>query len=221
MSEYKISYKELQEYIEQIICENGNEEWLNYKPEIMTALTGTFSDGVSANKREHEQLLNLWSNIESNKSKFLIDKKYIRIHDSMLIFIEALFTGGMFDAILKYSQDVPISEVYSIGMASSIVFALINILRGAVELEDDDFCLYLQFVTYYNEMDKFSKEDIKKWFPQNNKCNMKDDRWKCTYCVNSHCNITDEQIDDMIISLVRKKVIKPVSNDTTYYKVWR
>lgn len=96
MAEYKMTYEELEQLVDDSIANTrGNREYLvEYKIEILAALTGSFSDEISSNKKELEQLFDLWANWQNEKSQLLLGTRYIRIHDGMVQFIIAFITGG-------------------------------------------------------------------------------------------------------------------------------
>lgn len=224
MAEYKMSYDELQKFVEDAISNSkgDKDKLLSHKSEILTALTGVFSDETMANKKEQDQLMELWTNQEREKSKLLLGKRYIRIHDGMLTFLEAFLTGGAFDIILESNkQNVSLSEAITVGALSTVVLSLVHLFREAAKLEDFDFCLYKQAVANHYEKSEFTEEDIISWYPIDGTCNIHTKKWNC--CHLSHVNKCGINIDNIreTISLLEKKGILDFryENEKKIYKI--
>ena len=77
MAEYKMSYEELQNFIDGAIknSHGDRDKLLSHKAEILTALTGVFADESVANQREQNQLMELWTNQQNDKSQLLLGKR--------------------------------------------------------------------------------------------------------------------------------------------------
>lgn len=205
-----MSYDELQQFVDDAIeNSNGNKEnMILHKAEILTALTGVFSDELVANQKEQEQLIELWSNQQNNKSQLLLGKKHIRIHDGMLDFVEAFLTGGAFDIVLEMVQGVTFPAAFTVGAASSVVVALVHLFRGAATLGDFDFCLYMQAVTHFYEKKEFTKDDVISWYPINGICNMHTNKWNCQHIeINDKCGVKPDDVDWILSSLVDKQIL--------------
>lgn len=76
MAEYQISYEELEKIVDKSIAvTHGNQgELEKHRIEILVALTGVFSEEISSNKKELEELTNLWMNRNEGKSQLLFGK---------------------------------------------------------------------------------------------------------------------------------------------------
>ena len=210
MAEYKMSYDELQGFIDEAINNShGNKDkLLSHKAEILTALTGVFADEPMANQKEQNQLMELWTNQQGEKSKLLLGKRYIRIYDGMLAFLEAFLTGGFCDVVLDMVLGVPFPAAITVGAVSSVVSVIVKIFSEAASLEDFDFCLYMQAVTHFYEKKEFSMDDIISWYPSGSTCNMHNSKWDCCHVVpNDKCGVNIKDIDDIVKSLYDKGIL--------------
>lgn len=218
-----MTYNELQLFVKEAIdMTNGDkEELLQHEAEILTALTGVFSDELVANQKEQEQLIELWSNQQGNKSQLLLGKKHIRIHDGMLEFIKAFLVGGAFELVLEISKGLCFPSAFPVSTVSSIVLALVQLFRSAATLDDYDFCLYMQVVTHYYEKKRFTKDDVISWYPISGVCNMHTDKWNCKHAgANDICGVTLDDIDWILNSLVEKKILDRKQNENILlYKI--
>ena len=208
MAEYKMSYEELQNFIDGAIknSHGDRDKLISHKAEILTALTGVFADESIANQREQNQLMELWTNQQDDKSQLLLGKRYIRIYDGMLAFLEAFLTGGFCDVILDVALGVSLPAALTVGAVSSVVSVIVKVLSEAANLEDYDFCLYMQIVTHFYEKKEFSKEDVMLWYPMGNICNMHTSKWSCCHKEpDNKCGVKD--IDEIIQSLYDKGIL--------------
>lgn len=227
MAEYQISYEDLEKIVDKSIANtNGNQRELEkHRIDILVALTGIFSEEISSNKKELEELTNLWTNRYEEKSQLLFGTKYIRIHDGMVDFLEAFITGGFFDSLLVAIAETPRVATLTVGAVSSVVIAIVNIFVKAVELDDFDFCLCLRAMENYHIKKEFTDDDILEWFSnnRNNECSLHDDRWKCThYEENDKCSILDGKISEVVSSLMDKDILDyKHEGKTKYYTLKR
>ncbi len=210
MAEYKMSYDELQKFIDEAINNSyGNKDILSsHKAEILTALTGVFADESIANQKEQNQLMELWTNQQNEKSQLLLGKRYIRIYDGMLAFLEAFLTGGLCDVIFDVALGVTLPAALTVGAVSSIVTVIVKVFSEAASLEDFDFCLYMQLVTHFYEKKEFSKDDIISWYPSGGICNMHTSKWDCCHLEsNDKCSVEEKDIDEILQSLYDKEIL--------------
>ncbi|MCM1126796.1 MAG: hypothetical protein NC429_10015 [Lachnospiraceae bacterium] len=210
MAEYKMSYNELQVFIDDAINNTcgDKDKLLAHKAEILTALTGVFADESIANQKEQNQLMELWTNQQGDKSQLLLGKRYIRIYDGMLAFLEAFLTGGLCDVILDLALGVSFPASLTVGAVSSVVTVMVKVFSEAVSLEDFDFCLYMQIVTHFYEKKEFSKDDILSWYPSGGVCNMHTSKWDCCHRgQNDRCEVVEKDIDDIVQSLYDKGIL--------------
>ena len=215
-----MSYEELEHFIDDTINKSGEykKALSDHKPEILTALTGFFENDSIANQREQQQLIELWQNQSSEKSQFLFRKRYIRISDFMISFLEAFLAGGLCDALI--AKDCPISNALSVSVVSSMVFAIYHTLKNAATLDDNDFCLYIQLTEKYYEVKEFTKEDVLSWYPKKSICNIEKHKWNCLYYgEDGKCEIESRNIENTIESLVSKGILKiRYERDKTVYQ---
>lgn len=205
-----MSYDELQNFIDEAINKSygDKDKLLSHKAEILTALTGVFADESIANQKEQNQLMELWTNQQGEKSQFLLGKRYIRIYDGMLAFLEAFLTGGLCDAILDVALGVSLPASLTVGAVSSVVTVIVKVFSEAAKLEDFDFCLYMQIVTHFYEKKEFSKDDIMLWYPSGCDCNMHISKWDCCHTEpNDKCGVKEKDIDEIIQSLYDKGIL--------------
>lgn len=227
MAEYKMSHEELQCFVDEAIKNSAGDKknMMLHKAEILTALTGVFDDEVVANQREQKQLLELWSNQQDDKSQLMLGKRYIRIYDGMLAFVEAFLTGGLCDAVLSTALlGNTVSGAFTVGAISSVVYAIVKVLKEAVSLEDYDLCLYMQMAAHYNEKEDFVKEEMMQWFPCDDICNQLTRKWTCSHIQSGDkCGVQENDIDDMIESLYDKKILdyRHRDNKKSYFILMR
>lgn len=224
MAEYKMTYEELALFVEEAIAKsNGNQSLLQKsKAEILTALTGVFNEEVETNRVEQERLMELWSNIQSERTQALVGKTYVRVYDGVLKFIEAFLTGGLCDTVILVAQGVgSMPTALTASAISSVVFAIRAVIKEAVRLTDDDFCLYLQIVTHFYDKKRFTKSDARTWFPCGRVCNMHTSKWNCRYLLESdECGMSEDVIEKVLEEYCNKGILESTINEREkYYKI--
>lgn len=213
MSEYKLTFKNVTDIIEQAIQERieqaPNSAFLlnQNKAELLTAITGEF-DG----ERERiNEAVELWQNQISQPNEWLLGSRYIRIKDIILSGFKWAITSGLVDMILLGGA------VGGIAMAGSLAITLHDIFKNSASLENIDFCIYMQAV-YHSYKDKnFTIEEAFQWFPKGKpkSCNMKTQQWKCPFIqVDEICAIDKEKIEDSIDNLCKKNILKKIDGYT-------
>lgn len=120
------------------------------------------------------------------------------------------------------ASNAPLAVSLTVGTISPLVIALLNMFVKASNLNDFDFCLYMQAVTHFYEKREFTYDDILDWFqrPNNTSCNMHDSRWQCTH-LNDHdeCGVLPE-IKNIIRSLYDKGILEyRYKGKTKFYKL--
>lgn len=209
MAEYTMTYEEVKEFVDNCISESENAGILNsYRSEILVAITAR-DENDKGNQASIKESVELWENQVEAPSELLLGTRYIVIKDSVIKFIEAALTSGLIDAIITNPQS-PMTGM-TVGVASGIVFALIEIFKSVSELEDYDFCVYMQAVTHFRAHRKFTQSDLEHWFPHEGDmiCNMHNSNWDCEYLMDDDtCNISRrDHLKDAIDSLCRKNLL--------------
>lgn len=209
MAEYNITYEEIKEFVEDCISKSPDSGHLQaYQSEILAAITAR-NEMDRVNSTAVLESIELWENQIRTPSSLLLGTRYIVIKDSVMIFVEAAFTSGLLDAIIANPQD-PIAGI-SVGVASGIVFALIEIFRSISKLEDFEFCVYMQAVTHFHSHKEFTINDLECWFPResNLKCNMHNSKWDCEHLLaNDICDMLEgDHLVEALESLCDKKIL--------------
>lgn len=210
MAEYNMTYNELKGFIED--CIDNSENLLEHKAELLVALT----TNVNSNSEEIEDMLSLWENQIGRPSELLLGTRYIRIKDSMLAFIGAACSSGLVDVLISAN---PVAGI-TIGIASGVVCSLIELFTCVSNLDDLDFCIYMQAVRHYKAHKYFSKDDLLDWFPhgENSICNMHNSTWDCEFFENDNCSIlAGGGIDEALDSLMGKGLLERERRDRQYF----
>ncbi len=204
MAEYNMTYDELKNFIDESIelSENKND-LAKYKAEILAALTANVN---SENSSEMKDMLSLWQNQIGTPSEILLGTRYIRIKDCMVAFIGVAFSSGLMDVILSGNPVVGMT----VGVASGVVYSLIELFTNISSLDELDFCIYMQAVCHFKAHKFFTKDNLLEWFPHdgNLTCNMHNSKWDCDFLENDNCSmIVDGGIERAIESLVGKGLL--------------
>lgn len=217
MAEYYISYKELEEVVNQYITNiPNNDRLVEYKAEILSALTGDFEPNDAENVKE---TVALWKNQIEKTSQLLLGTKYISIQQTLLAFLKLALTSGLIDAVILYvTQGTLLGFTFAVG--SNIAFTLWEWFTSVKNLDDFDFCIYMQAVTHFNEYKYFTIQDMKSWFPteQNQICNMHNSTWDCDHLnIDNTCDIIKkEKINDALKSLYKKGLLDYITENDHY-----
>lgn len=213
MAEYNMTYDELKRFIEDCIDSSESKDYLSeHKAELLAALT----TNVNNSSVEIKDVLSLWENQIGRPSELLLGTRYIRIKDSMLAFIGAAFSSGLVDAFLSAN---PIAGI-TVGVASGVVCSLIELFTSVSNLDDLDFCIYMQAVCHFKTHKPFSKDDLIDWFPHGGDltCNMHNSKWDCEFIENDKCSIlADDGIDKALDSLMEKGLLKRERLEKQYF----
>lgn len=214
MAEYNMTYDELKGFVEDCIDNSENKPHLiEYKAAILAALTANVNN---SNPMEMEDMLSLWKNQIGKPSELLLGTRYIRIKDSMMAFIGAACSSGLVDALISAN---PVAGI-TVGVVSGVVGSLIDLLTSVSNLDDLDFCIYMQAVCHFKTYKFFSKNDLLDWFPhgENLTCNMHNSKWDCEFFENGKCSIlTNGGIDKALDSLMGKGLLNRERRDKQYF----
>lgn len=215
MAEYYLTYKEFSEYIDECILGGiGDKKLLEeHKSEIMAALLSECESNGSERNESIQDMVELWQNQVSKPSELLLGKRYIAIQSGMIEFLKKFITSGIIEEIIKPIQTQTSVEI---GITSSITIALAiyEIFSKTKNLDDWDFCVFLQVRRHYCQNKEFSKSDLLEWFPNgvNLTCNMHNLIWRCSYYLEEtdNCDIRTN-IERAIASLLQKEILKITS----------
>lgn len=204
MAEYHMTYSELKDFIDICIKGSENQNTLSeYKAEILAALTVNVNND---NSIEAKDILSLWENQIGTPSELLLGTRYICIKDSMITFIKGAFSSGLVDTLIS---DTPASAI-TVGVASGVVFSLIELFTKVNSLNDLDFCIFMQAVHHFKKHKYFTKDDLLDWFPHGGNliCNMHNSKWDCEFLENDKCSIIqDNGIEQALGSLIEKNLL--------------
>lgn len=219
MAEYNMSYEEIKKFVEDCINKSPDSVHLHaYQSEILAAITARDEMDRVDNATILESI-ELWKNQIHTPSSLLLGTRYISIKDSVINFIKAALTSGLVDAIISDPQN-PMTGI-SIGVASGIVFALIDVLKSVSELNDFDFCIYMQAVKHFRTHEEFTINDLRQWFPKNDfKCNMHTPKWDCEHFIKDNiCDMLEgNHLEEALKSLCDKNIlIKRIENGNITY----
>lgn len=211
MAEYNMTYEEIQEFVDDCIKKSQNAYNLNlHRSEILAAITAR-DENDRENYTSIKESIELWENQVGAPSELLLGTRYIVIKDSVITFIQAALTSGLIDAIIANPQN-PMSGI-TVGVASGVVFALIEIFKSVSELEDFDFCVYMQAVTHYRAHREFTQDDLEQWFPHGSdtSCNMHNSKWDCEYLMpGDSCSMLQQNhLKEALDSLCGKCLLTP------------
>lgn len=208
MAEYNMTYNELENEIDSYIrATPNNQKLLEYRAEIMAAITGDYSqhDPISV-----DETISLWQNQLDRSTELRIGKKYIAVRSSLFEFLPKLCASGMLDALIVLKETGSMAG-FTISVGTSIAIAIWELINSVKTLDDWDFCIYMQAVTHFNENHGFTKDDLLGWLPhgQPPTCNMHNSIWQCEYFHDHVCTmVIDDHVDDALKSLINKKILK-------------
>lgn len=224
MAEYSMTYADAKSFVSDCINNSPTPENLEpHKVEILAALTmrtADIGDNISGELRES---LELWENQVGNPSKLLLGTRYFSVKSSVIKLVESMITSGLMDLVISNIQAKVPNPMYgmTIGVGSAVVLGLADIFKSASELQDHDFCVYMQAVTHFHEHKRFQKSDLLEWFPHGEKkeCNMHNSKWECEYYMDDDsCSMLKlDNLDKALKSLEEKKLIKPEHENRQYY----
>ena len=204
MAEYNMTYEELKNYIDECVEKSeSKDDLLRYKAEILAALT---TNANNENSSKMKDMLSLWQNQIGTPSELLLGTRYIRIKDSMIAFIEGACSSGLVDVLISSN---PVTSI-TVGVISGVMFSLIELFTSVSELNDLDFCIYMQAVCHFKRHKIFTKNDLLNWFPHgdNLTCNMHTSRWDCEFFENDKCSIiASDGIEQALESLIEKNLL--------------
>lgn len=214
MAEYNMTYDELKSFVEDCIYNSESKTRLTeHKAVILAALTANVNN---SNPVEMEDMLSLWENQIGRPSELLLGTRYIHIKDSMLAFMGAACSSGLVDALISAN---PVAGI-TVGVVSGVVCSLIELLTSVSNLDDLDFCIYMQAVCHFKAHKLFSKDDLLDWFQhrENLTCNMHNSKWDCEFFENDKCSIlADRGIDKALDSLMGKGLLNRERKDKQYF----
>lgn len=217
MAEYRIMYDELKDFIAGCTENSNNKEELSkYNAEILVALTKNIEND---NPTEMKDMISLWKNQIDIPSQLLLGTRYIRIKDSILAFINGACASGLMDAII-FANGV---RGITVGIASGVVLSLIELFTSVSDLDDLDFCIYMQAVCHFKTHKEFSEKELWEWFPHNENltCNMHNDKWDCEFFEKDKCTILkDDGINKALESLIYKGLLKRKRKDNQYIYIF-
>lgn len=216
MAEYNMTYNDLKRFIDRCIEISENKMNLSkYKAEILAALT---LNEISDNSMETSDAISLWENQLGTPSELLLGTRYIRIKDSMIAFVEAACCSGLIDALLSVD---PVTGL-TVSVIAGVMMSLRNLFTTVSDLDDQDFCVYMQAVTHFKTHKFFTKEELLEWFPHdmNLICNMHNSKWDCDFLESDRCSIIVKGgIEKALESLDKKSLLICEHKDKTdYYK---
>lgn len=212
MAEYSMTYQEIKEFVESCIDKcNDNKALKQHQAEILAAITSKDDDNAS-NNTAITKSLELWENQLGAPSELLLGTRYIVIKDSIIKFFSIAATSGLLDAIIlaRSTPENPLAG-FSISVGASVVEGLIGVFQSAAQLEDSDFCVYMQALTHFRQHKDFTIEDLNQWFPHaNNKtCNMHNSKWDCDHLIEDDiCTMLQgDNLSNVLDSLYNKKIL--------------
>lgn len=218
MAEYYISYKELENLLDQYIAEVVDDARLiEHKAEILSALTGDYEQGNCDSAKE---MVSLWENQINAPSQLLLGSRYIQVQQIMLDFLKVACTSGLIDALIVYISQGDFTG-FTVSVGSGITVALWELFTTVKKLDDWDFCVYMQAVTHFRQYNEFTIEDLKSWFPDEEHpvCNMHNNTWDCDYLeeMTDTCKMMQKQeLEKALKSLYDKELLTTKKEDHKY-----
>lgn len=220
MAEYYISYSDLENVLSKFIAKSTNQEFLTeHKSEMLAALTGNFEEN---NSDAVKNLVSFWENQIEEPAQLLVGRKYILMQSVLCDFLEMAITSGAVETMILFFMRSG-NVFFPLTGTLSIAFGLWKVFSSVKELDDDDFCVYMQTMTHYREYKKFTKDDLMLWFPNGNfpKCNMHNSTWNCEFLGRDDtCSmVCANNLDKSIKALIDKGLlVKEKVNDGIEYK---
>lgn len=217
MSEYYMSYSELEQLIGKYIDNSPQSDNLvKYKAEILASLTGDFE---LQDMSVPNEAVSLWKNQIEKPSQLLLGTKYIQIQEVMIAFLEIAFASGFIDSLISYIIDNnSLCVTWSIG--ASIAIALWQLFNSVKQLDDWDFCIYMQAVTHYSKHKEFTVTELLQWFPNDSvsRCNMHNSTWNCDYYKEDDTcmMLSGGNVEKALRSLYDKNLLQISKKENTY-----
>ncbi len=217
MAEYYISYKELEELINEYIETSPEDSQLiEHKAELLAALTGDYEQGDWDSAKE---MISLWKNQINKPSQLLLGSRYIRVQQLMLDFLKIACTSGLIDALILYISQGNLTG-FTVSVGSAITIALWELFTTVKKLDDWDFCVYMQATTHFREHKEFTLDELKSWLPngEHPACNMHNDTWECDYLKDDDtCGIFLEQKTEQALKSLYDKGLLMLRKDDHKY----
>lgn len=231
-AEYSMMCEELSDYVKECygLGEDGSklsESDLEKISCVLAALTGNYDIHRLDLPKQTDNLICTWENeLSVSKNEFVIGKHYIRISGILLFFISAAASTGLLDmGIQQFTAGTPI--LISASQPVNVVLGLVQWFQTVQDLDDDDFCVYMQAVTHSKQHKQFTENELLNWFPhgENQTCNMHNSKWDCAFLNRSDmCEIiAKDKLNDSIKSLEKKKLLKSVTGSdmkTFRFVIW-
>lgn len=208
MAEYYISYGDIENIVDQYISETRDNDLLvKHRAAILAALTGDFEQN---NLESVGEMVSLWENQIDKPSQLLLGTRYIRVQHIMLCFLKNAFTSGLIDAVIMYASQGN-SSGFTISVGSAVAFTLWDLFNSVKNLDDWDFCIYMQVLTHYRVNRDFTMDELLDWFPKGTPaiCNMHNSTWDCDHFRDDICiMVSEKRIGKALQSLCDKGLLK-------------
>lgn len=229
MAEYRMTYLDAKKFIDECADKSSTPELIkSHSPEILAALTAKTSVDYGMNEKSLDETVTLWRNQIGNPSELLLGTKYFSIKSSMIELVEGMAGSGILDLIVSNCvAGAPlVFQGITVGTIANLAITLEHIFKVASDLEDHDFCVYMQATTHFREYREFTQDDLLRWFPNepDNICNMHNSTWDCEYYINDDkCDmLKNGHLDCALASLKGKEILSlKRKNGKDYYSfVW-
>lgn len=210
MAEYYISYADLEDYLTNLINVKDvkNKRFLiGNRAAILAALTGDFEENSSSGVKNS---VALWQNLISEPSQLIVCRKYIQIQSVLCDFLEIAINSGAIECMISFF-DNPANTAFPLTGMLSIAWGLWKIFSSIKELDDRDFCVYMQATTHFREYKEFTIDELKSWFPNEATqiCNMHNSTWDCKFlnCDDTCTMLCGQNLHKAIRSLLNKGLL--------------
>ena len=224
MAEYRMTYLDIKNYVEECADKSSASELIReHLPEILAAVTAKANDDQEISKVVLNDTVTLWRNQIGSPSEIVLGTKYFSIKSNIIELIGAMISSGIMDTVILncLSGSECIFQGITMGAVTGVASTLIQILKSASNLEDHDFCVYMQATTHFREYKEFTKDDLLQWFPHkpNTTCNMHNSKWDCEYYTeDEECEmLQDGHLDFALASLKEKKILDAKRKDRKDY----
>lgn len=147
MAEYRMTYLDIKNYVEECADRSSNPELIRkHLPEILAAVTAKANDDQEISKVVLDDRVTLWRNQIGSPSEAVLGTKYFSIKSNIIELIGAMISSGIVDTVILncLSGSECIFQGITMGAVSGVASTLIKILKSASNLEDHDFCVYMQ-----------------------------------------------------------------------------
>lgn len=214
MAEYSLTYYELAELVNQYITMSESRDNLeNYRPAILAALTGSHEENSI---QAVQATTSLWERQLQPPSQLLLGTKYVPIQQNMLEFLKEILVSGLLDGIIQKKEHTELG----ISVMAAVAFVLYKLFKSVKELDDWDFCIYMQAVCHYKTHKKFTIGELKSWMPHGEPltCNMHNDKWDCSYLTDEDtCTVLNqENLKKSLVSLYNKGILISTGTNDEY-----